>query len=125
MAAQQGSQFHQQLKKVRRSLEQWRQARQGRRIPEDIWSQAVVIASLNGVAPVAKALNLDYYGLKDRVAKRGGGPEAALLSQAQETAAFFELMPPTPGCHLGRCSVEVESSGGARMRVRVDLVFVF
>lgn len=121
MAGQPSPEFERQLQKVRRPLERWRQARQGRRIPEEIWKKAVSVAARHGVAPVATALGLDYYSLKGRVSKQGASPGVALVPSEQVAAEFFELLPAPPGAHgLGRCTVEVGSVGGARMRVELE-----
>lgn len=119
--ALQSPEFERDLRKVKRSLERWRQAPRGRRIPEEIWNEAVAMAARHGVAPVATALNLEYYSLKGRVTKHDAGRQSALVPSQQAGATFFELLPAMPASQaLGRCSVEVESVGGTRMRVDVE-----
>src|SRR5947207_3208721 len=56
------------LERVRRRLDRWRRAREGRaRIPESLWSAAVELARQCGVSKTARVLRLDYYLLKKRL----------------------------------------------------------
>src|SRR5947208_7607939 len=53
------------LATVRRRLDRWRWAREGRaRIPESLWTAAVELARQCGVSKTARVLRLDYYLLK-------------------------------------------------------------
>mgnify|MGYP001806942214 CR=1 FL=1 len=46
----------------------WRTtAPKGARVPEELWSQAVVLAASQGVSKVCTTLRLDYTGLKRRL----------------------------------------------------------
>ncbi len=51
-------------------LTEWRHARPPNckgRIPAEIWSEAVELAHSRGLAPISKALCLDYASLKKRM----------------------------------------------------------
>lgn len=98
------------LARLRGELERWRRRRErGDRIPEELWREAVALASECGVSKAASLLSLDYYGLKRRLA------EAAAGSRAE----FVEV--PLPGIlgGAGECVVEIEE--GDRRRLRVEL----
>lgn len=83
-------------------------------IPAELWAQAVALATTLGASPVARALKLDYYTLKQRM-------KAGAATPAPEPPAFVELSlggPLAPrGCTLaladgqGR-SLRIEWSGG-------------
>jgi hypothetical protein len=59
------------LQQVHERIEQWRSSRTKRsRIPQDIWQDATILGEKLGVYPVARALRLDYQGLRRRVDQR-------------------------------------------------------
>lgn len=108
--------FLSRLAEVRRPLQAWRGTRQGRgRIPETFWSSIVPLAKTYGLSQVARALGLDYYGLKRRVL-------AARSSRAHELKvkdpAFVELKL-GPRAVEPQCVVELENPAGARMILRL------
>ena len=97
------------LLELSQRLEQWRSEQPARsRLPESIWSAAAEMAKRYGLHRTAKALRLDYAGLKKRmpaVAKMAGSPPPG----------FLELLAPT-AVSPAECVVEWESARG-RMRV--------
>lgn len=105
------------LEGVRQRFEKWRRTRKVRSpIPETLWASAVKMAGMYGLHRTAKTLRVNYYTLKKRVQR-----EAATASNIPEggaATAFFELTPPVaPGsCE---CTLELEDSGGAKMRVHL------
>src|SRR3989454_11225998 len=95
------------LATVRRRLDRWRGAREGRaRIPESLWSAAVELARQCGVSKTARVLRLDYYLLKKRL-------EGARVNAppAEVTPTFFELVTP-PVANGGRFSQGTGGVGG-------------
>ena len=112
------------LEGVRRRFEHWRGAHKARsRIPVGLWATAVRAAGSYGLHRTSKILRLDYYSLKERV----GQQSAAALVPPKRIAAttFLELAPVTSsgfamatvdGCE---CTLEMENSGGAKMRVHL------
>lgn len=88
---------------ARDRLATWRRTKKPRdRIPQALWKTAVELAGRHGLHRTARALNLDYYSLKKRVASAERG--------AENGTAFLELPPglvPVP-----ECSIEIEDGGG-------------
>ena len=106
------------LERLRRRFEGWRRTRKVRsRIPESLWALAVKLAGRYGIHRTAKALRVDYYSLKKRVE----GAPAATASNVRAGAAgatFLELPPPA-WAGSGECTLELEDSGGAKLRVHL------
>ena len=62
------------VSRVRVRVERWREHGLNRwRMPEDLWAAAVFLARSHGIAPIARALRLDYGSLKKRVGRSPGG----------------------------------------------------
>jgi len=106
------------LERVQRRFERWRKARKvGSRIPDTLWASAVEAANACGIHRTAKALRLEYYSLKKRV---GGEPAAAgNVAERSAVATFLELPPPAQATSC-QCTLELESVGGAKMRVHLE-----
>ena len=103
------------MERLRRRFNRWRQTRDGRsRIPEALWASAVKAASRYGLNPTARALGLDYYSLKKHVetAASCGGPDRP------EEGRFIEVTP-VVSAGVPECSVELEHSRGAKMRIQI------
>ncbi|MCE7875653.1 hypothetical protein DYH09_35530, partial [bacterium CPR1] len=86
-------------------------------IPGEIWAKAVQLARQHGVGYVARALRLDHGALKRRV----NAPESTPSCQPPTVApaTFIELLaPPSPGV-IDRCVMEVRSSRGDRLRMKL------
>jgi hypothetical protein len=124
------------LKRIQRRLARWRQTRCGRdRIPEGLWGLAVRAVGTYGVNRTARALGLDYYSLKKRVAaaarltdrhaaSRGSeAPVAATFVELASLAGAAELVPPRAG-GVPECLLEFERAGGAKLRVQLKSVAV-
>lgn len=110
------------LKGLRRRFERWRRTRKVRtRIPEPLWAAAVKLAGRYGIHRTAKALRVDYYALKKRVEQDAAiagarqGP-AATASRTAAEAEFLEL-PPAAWPSSGECTLELENTDGAKLRV--------
>jgi len=103
------------LERLRRRFDRWRQTRDGcSRIPEALWASAVKAAGWHGLNPTARALRLDYYSLKKHVeaAASCGGPDRP------EEGRFIEVTP-VVSAGVPECSVELEHSRGAKMRIQM------
>jgi hypothetical protein len=102
------------IEELRRELSQWRESHTShKRIPEGIWSRAAAAAQKFGVTPTSKALKLDYSALKRRMQSAAG-------SGTGTKAQFIELFQPAPTAQaLIECVVEIQSSRGARLSVKV------
>lgn len=101
---------------ARRRFSRWRSSgRQGRRIPEELWTLAVDLAAKHGVSKISNQLHLDYYDLKKRLAAASGSS----LVGTTESPAFVELplLSHQPGpC----CVVELRDPSGLQMRVELN-----
>ena len=105
------------LEAVRRRLERWRGTHRARaRIPEPLWAAAVKMAEKHGIHRTAKALRLDYYSVKKRMERKAG--VAGEVPKESEAATFLEL-PTALRDGSCECTVELEDSGGAKMRVHL------
>jgi hypothetical protein len=99
------------IEDLRRRLEQWRSIHPGRaRLPEPLWSEAVALARIQGLAPTARALRLDYGSLKKRLQRPVAGAPGA-------PPAFVELIAPG-ATNPSACVVELEGPRGGRMRIQ-------
>jgi hypothetical protein len=95
-----------------------------------LWESAVEAAGAHGVHRTAKALRVNYYTLKKRVALAASGadlppespPDAAdrpaVSANGQALAAFLELTPPASSS-VCECIVELENPAGDKMRVHL------
>ena len=108
------------LGRAQRKIEQWRQRRRPRaRIPEELWRQAAQLACAYGIHRTAKALRLDYYSLKKRVAAAAGSGERG--PQFVEIPAGGPLgLPGGMPAARPECLIEVEDPSGAKMRIRLQ-----
>jgi hypothetical protein len=69
--AQQMSNMQDELEQLRRRFDEFRHTQPLRsRLPEPLWTTAAELATRYGVHPTARALRLDYTGLRRRVEKR-------------------------------------------------------
>ncbi len=111
------------LEAIRRRLERWRQTRHGRsRIPASLWTSAVKAAGRYGLNPTARALGLDYKSVQRHVAAadyRSDGPIGNARLGREAPAAFVELASPVVPGGLAECILELENTGGAKMRMHL------
>ena len=100
------------IAQLQRQLDQFRSTQPRRtKLPESLWQAAVELARQHGVYPVSHPLRLDYMGLK----KRLGG--ASTRRRKATKPAFVELIGPDRA-PLEECVIELESSGGSKMRIQ-------
>ena len=78
-------------------------------IPEELWSQAVELATTRGVSPVARALKPDYNRLKQRM-------QAGAVAPAPEPPAFVELSLGVPAAPRG-CTLALSDGHGRSLRI--------
>jgi hypothetical protein len=105
---------------VRRRLRDWRATHggRGRALPTALWEEAVALARVEGVEPVARELGIDRRRLARLV-----GPElseARILTVVEQPprAEFVELDSRTL-CPAGHAVVQLEGRDGERVRVEV------
>src|SRR3954453_16825079 len=107
------------LERLRRRFEEFRNTRPGHsRLPESLWAAAAELAKRYGVNPTARALRLDYTGLRKRVENRD---RPKPKTRAAPPPAFVELLTPVSGA-VTNCSVEVESVQGGKLRLELKAV---
>ncbi len=100
------------VKNARERFEAWRKTRTGGdRIPDRLWNVAVKTAGKHGPHKTARALRLDYMGLKRRMP--GGGVKATGKSKAP---SFVEVRG-ADALSTGECVAWVEDSSGGKMRI--------
>ena len=100
------------IAQLQRQLDQFRSTQPRRtKLPESLWQAAVELARQYGVYSVAHPLRLDYTGLKKRL---GGVPR---LRRKATKPAFVELITPNRA-QIEECVIELESSGGSKMRIQ-------
>ena len=103
------------LARGRERFEKWRSTHKQRtRFPERLWSAAVKLAHEYGVNRTARALRLDYNGLKKRMESSVSGD----LSQAVVGSKFIQLL----GSELtavAECAIECEDAKGTRIRIHL------
>lgn len=86
-------------------------------MPEELWQEAVRLARVHGVSPVATPLRLNFYGMKKRLEAM---PEVRKpIPRKSGQAKFIELRPAGGMVPPAGCVVEVEGAGGARMTIRL------
>ena len=104
--------IHEPIAQLQRQLDQFRSTQPRRtKLPESLWQAAVELARQHGVYSVAHPLRLDYMGLKRRL---GAAPR---FRRKTSKPAFVELIAPHPAMLEG-CMIELESSGGSKMRIQ-------
>jgi hypothetical protein len=115
------------LKELRESFERWRRTHRARsRISEPLWAAAVKAAGRYGLHRTAKALRVDYYSLKKRIeragvstgARRHTASSASKASAKGAEAAFLEL-PAAAWAGAGECTLVLEGTDGAKLRVHL------
>ena len=100
-----------QVEKARKKFVAWRRSRKARsRIPEELWTSAVVAARDVGLNQACKALRLDYYALKRRVV---ASTEMPSVKASGNFVEFDSGVPPL----FTEWAVEMENGRGGRMRV--------
>jgi hypothetical protein len=106
------------VKRLRKRIDEWRRTRDRRTaMPADMWDEAVTLARGGRPYAVARALRVNFEGLRRRMAEAGvravGGSAATFveLSGAQILGAEPAV---TPGG-----VVELSDAGGMRLTVRL------
>jgi hypothetical protein len=109
------------LEQLRRRFEEFRNAQPGHsRLPEALWAAAAELAKRYGVNPTARALRLEYAGLRKRVGNRG---QPKRKRTAATTPSFMEFVAPGAKA-VTNCTVEVETAQGGKLRLELKAVAI-
>lgn len=87
-------------------------------MPEELWQEAATLTVRFGLNRVAKALNLGYYGLKQRV--DGSSPKPTRKKSQSKSPKFVEvsLPSPEPPPPSSVTEVEIVRKDGTQVRFR-------
>jgi hypothetical protein len=119
MAPESAADVPSELEQLRRRFEEFRNTRPGHaRLPEDLWAAAAELAKRYGVNPTARALRLEYGGLRKRVENRG---QTKRKRAAATPPTFMEFVAPGAKA-VTNCTVEVESAQGGKLRLELKAV---
>ena len=102
------------LERVQYRFKLWRKTRKRcSPIPDALWVSAVELARGQGVHRTARALRLNYYSLKKRLAAAEGSPY-----RSPQKATFIELFPPGVD-GTSACTIEMENARGEKMKIHL------
>lgn len=105
--------------RVRVRVERWREGGENHwRMPEELWADAVSLARSHGIAPIARALRLDYGSLKKRVER---SPESE-PGDTESLGRFIEIDPRhlVPEQEPHGAVVELLDAEGTKLVVRLS-----
>jgi hypothetical protein len=103
------------LARGRERFEKWRSKHKTRtRLPELLWSVATKLAREYGLNPTARALRLDYNGLKKRMELSGSNQP----SQTAVGTKFLQLLPAELTA-VAECAIECEDAKGTKIRIHL------
>lgn len=112
------------LEGLRQRFERWRQTHPARsRITDPLWTAAVKMAGAYGIHRTARALRVNYYALKKRA--EGESVVPSVPHKDDTATTFIELSPPASADFSKgvsgpcECSLEMEDTGGANLRVHL------
>ncbi len=96
-------------------FEKWRETSGGtcRRLPDELWNEAVTAAKQYGVCAVADFLKLDYYSLK---AKLTSGIPTKPMPKANFIAVLRPELPLSMGADI-RNSIDITKKNGNRLHI--------
>ena len=107
------------LEELRRRFEEFRNTQPTRaRLPESLWAAAAELAKRHGVNPTARALRLDYAGLRKRVENQH---QAKTKRSKADPPNLLEFVAPGVKA-VTNCTVEVETAKGSKLRLELKAV---
>jgi hypothetical protein len=106
------------LEQLRLRLDEFRSTHALRsRLPESLWAAATELAKRHGMYQTARALRLDYAGLKKRLETHGRGKR----KRTTASPSFMEFI--APGAKpVTDCTVEVELAQGSKLRLSLQAI---
>lgn len=106
------------LEQLRQRFEEFRKAQPAySRLPESLWAAAAELAKHHGVNPTARALRLEYNGLRKRVENQN----QAKAIKKTDPPSFLEFVAPGAKA-VTDCTVEVETAKGSKLRLELKAV---
>ena len=100
------------IARAKGKIDLWRQQHRPRaRLSDGLWSEAAKLGCVYGINRTARALRLDYYGLKKH---------AAAAEVGERVPEFVEIMPGAMPAPRPECMIEIEDASGARMRIHLQ-----
>jgi hypothetical protein len=121
MTPEGGTDVPEDLEQLRRRFEEFRNTRPGHaRLPEGLWAAAAELAKRYGVNPTARALRLEYGGLRKRVENQGRDLKRK-RAPSTPPPSFMEFVAPGAKA-VTNCTVEVESAQGGKLRLELKAV---
>jgi len=101
------------LARGRERFEKWRGKQKTRtRLPEHLWSAAVKLAQEYGINRTARALRLDYGGLKKRT-------EATVSDVEPQAGAEFIQLLGSELTTVAECAIECRHADGTTIRIHL------
>ena len=102
------------LSQARRQFERWRNRQHGRkRLPPELWAQAVTLAQAYGLNRTAGVLGLKHDSLKKHL------ETVATDASDPGKTEFLEFLPRPMSPSSLECVIEWEDSGGIKTRMQV------
>jgi len=104
------------LNKVKSAFEGWRANKvKGRRIPQELWEDAIALYPEFSIGKIATSLSLSYTDLKERVT---GKIEKKSSLSKKHVPTFMELDFSSATCpQVSECVVEMEDGKGGKMKM--------
>lgn len=113
------------VNRLQQQVQNWRRSKEGRFsiMPGELWEAAVPLAVKYGVCRIARAVELDYGGLRKRVAELAGkpNPEQSITFVEVPTSQMLRVHPapdlrPDSAPESGLV-IDISRPDGARMRI--------
>ncbi len=129
--------YREEVEQLRRRFEEYRSTHAVRsRLPDELWAAAAKLVREDGIESTARALDVDRPSLQkwtDRfepgaqLKPRKTPRQRQAGKRDQDTPAFVELLAESAGAALRggagtSCLVEVESPGGAKLRLELKAI---
>jgi hypothetical protein len=103
------------LARGRQRFDKFRKKHKGyHRLPELLWSAAAKLAQTYGVNRTARALRLDYSGLKKRMESAVSDP-----SSHNATDPHFIQLLPSELTAVAECAIECHQTNGTTLRIHI------
>ena len=96
---------------LREKIQAWRAKKKHRRMPEELWTEAVLLARTYGVHPVSKNVEVSYTRLRKLVEGK------ADPQMARQSSPKFVKIPPAMSGSTSGARLEIARPDGCRLSV--------